>query len=751
MSTIETNNNSNSSTNNAPLTKSQKKRMKRNKAKSKKAEANKNNNSSNKDSSNNSNSKTTTPELDPLNSHDALRIGLQEMGFKPPAIDKSIEDMWNLGLDYCDINSVMVFMTAEQSKTQTQASSDGAADDATDGNGDVPTSTSASEKDVPLRQRNASEEELKTVSTASFSVKEPTPSPAVPLTVTKKEQPVPQQQQQQKQQKQQDQPETQAEKVETRTATSNGNANTAVKKAAVPKSPPTLKTKLDIVANDENLTDAIVALTEWIVKAATPIEVKELCDGPCALRTVIRRVIITPGPKNYSAQLLDLIGSILRIAGIPATELSSFSRALMHTLTKAKSVINDGTTGNSSSSSSSNNNTMSDNVADFVTETVTSHISMSVDKISTASAGSGVSFDRLDAEIASLKSSISSRNSNETGGGGVGGLVVRRDQLKNLAEKHSNILNIKLRSIPMDGKFTTMNGNGIGHSNGSIETSTEEMMAKVFGSKFEEVLSSKAKYEELSKRQMESHTSLTDRQEIVSNINNFKTKKGQLSNKIKELELELKRLVAEEDSIDDEIVKAEGKLVILDDSLSVEAKEIEKQLGEVSQNMKLSESISDVVASLQGFQSEVNKVTTAELSSLQAKIPQADLKSDLPPRMNHYLASMSEYFNSEYKLVSFLQRRAQLLRDGFPRLEMEIEECKGLGMTSNVVEMEKKLNQMQQNIADDDNIIKVLQREAEEMKRNLAMLFKEYKSTGAESGSFEASLKNMEMTINAIV
>ena len=327
----------------------------------------------------------------------------------------------------------------------------------------------------------------------------------------------------------------------------------------------------------------------------------------------------------------------------------------MHTLTKAKSVINDGSNNSSSSSSS-----MSHNVADFVTETVTSHISMSVDKISTASVGGSVSFDRLDAEIASLKSSLSSRNSNETGG--VGGLVVRRDQLKNLAEKHSNILNIKLRSIPMG----FMNGNG--HSNGRIETSKEEMMAKVFGSKFDEVLSSKAKYEELSKRRMESHASLTDRQEIVSNITNFKTKKGQVSNKIKELELELKRLVTEEDSIDEKIVKAEGKLVILDDSLSVEAKEIEKQLGEVSQNMKLNESISDVVASLQGFQSEVNKVTTAELSSLQAKIPHADLKSDLPPRMNHYLASMSEYFNSEYKLVSFLQRRAQLLRDGFPRL-----------------------------------------------------------------------------------
>ena len=37
------------------------------------------------------------------------------------------------------------------------------------------------------------------------------------------------------------------------------------------------------------------------------------------------------------------------------------------------------------------------------------------------------------------------------------------------------------------------------------------------------------------------------------------------------------------------------------------------------------------------------------------------------------------------------------------------------------------------------------------MKRNLATLFKEYIPTSEESSSFEASLKNTEMTSNAIV
>jgi septal ring factor EnvC (AmiA/AmiB activator) len=82
---------------------------------------------------------------------------------------------------------------------------------------------------------------------------------------------------------------------------------------------------------------------------------------------------------------------------------------------------------------------------------------------------------------------------------------------------------------------------------------------------------------------------------------------------------------------------------------------------------------------------------------------------------------------------------------------MEIEECKALGMTNNVVEMEKKLNQMQQNIMDDDNITKALQKEAKEMKDGLSDLIKEYKSTGADMLAYEASLKGMNATINAIL
>lgn len=714
-----------------PLTKSQKKRLKRNKAKTRKAAA----------AAEEVTVVPATPVLDPLNSHDALRIGLQNLGFELSDIDRSIEEMWNLGLDYSDINDVATFMTNEKASAATSAAATSVVKDVqvdpsvTEVNSSTPNSivTSASTaiesstSDIGRPKRAASEEEVKTVSTA-MDAKEPG-SPKVPLTVTKNGQPV--------------SAETQTKHTNTNAPSiatnghghSNGSSNNNVAKSKrnveAKQAPPTLKMKLNVVANDENLTDAIVALTEWIVKAATPTEVKELCNGaqPCALRTVVHRVIVAPGPRSFSGQLLDLIGSILRIAGIPSTELSSSARALMHTLTKAKSVHDN---------TDINTDDIDTSIADFVADTVTSFISESVKKMTSVSAGATESLEQLDSEIASLKSAQLPNDSN------VGGLVAKRDHLKTLTQKYSNILSIKMCTVPKEEKVSSPSGS-------ISEISKDDMMASVFGNKLEKMNNSKTKYDDLKKRQVESHSSLTERQTVVSKIKDLKANKGSIAQKIMEMELELKKLNEEEKGMDKQISKAEDSLVILDDSLSAEAKEVEKLMSEVSHNMKLNDSVSDVVESLQDFQSEMRKAASAEIRSVQANIPETNLEVELPPRMGAYIASMSEYLNTEYKLVSFLQRRSQNLRDSFPRLEMEIEECKALGMTNNVVEMEKKLNQMQQNIMDDDNITKALQKEAKEMKDGLSDLIKEYKSTGADMLAYEASLKGMNATINAIL
>lgn len=698
--------------NNVPLTKSQKKRMKRNKAKAKKAQ---------------NATQPQTVELDPLNAHDAMKIGLQDLGFDLPDINRKIDMMWEQGLDYSDINAVASFMTAEKAKEDEKVQ---VLTNKTEEARASPVSSSGrSEQDSTMAKRNASEEELKTVSTASFSIPKDsngstgaiasngTNASNVPLTVTNNGVDA-------DNSKPQAVSDPQVEVSKATTAPSQNGTVAKKTRKAEPKTPPSLKTKLDIVANNENLTDAIVALTEWIVKAATPSEIKELCDSskPCALRTVIRRAIVAPGPRNFSGQLLDLIGSILRIAGIPSTELSSSAKTLMHTLTRAKSAIEVDAE-------------FSESIANFVADTVTKNIYTSVETISSASAGASGSIERLEAEIESLKAT------NVPDDTGVGGLVAKRDQFKTLAQKHYNLLTIKMRSSP----------EGVSNVASEIVASKDEMMGEVFGDKYEGVVASKAKYDKLKKMQQANNSASSERDEVVSNIESLKAKKVSVSEKIRELEMEMKRLVAEEASLEKNIEASEKKLAIFDDSLSAEAKEAERLLREVSQTIKLSDSVSHVVESLQGFQGEMSKVISSEMASLQSNIPVTDPLSDLPPHMSSYITSLDNYFNSEYKLVSFLQRRAQQLRDGFPRLEMEIEECQSLGMTSNVVAMKKKLNQMQQNISDDDNIIKAFQKEAEEVRGELLEALKEYKSSGASSESYESKLKGMQATINAIL
>ena len=251
----------------APPTKSQKKRMKRNKAKtrpgSEQTEA------------------KTVEQLDPLNAHDALRIGLHKLGFKLALIDKAMEDMWNLDLDYSDINAVASYISAGgkvvpvacdgltntasfgtfTSNTEAMTEDVSMGDDspslavAEEGNGADVVELKSRVKQRGLRLNGSNEEEASTVFTRSISATAITiqqsheqKSPGIPQTVRKTQQPL-------------------VKAANSAEVVENGT------KEVMQRGPPSLRTKLHVVANNKNLIDAIVALTEWIVKAATPLEV----------------------------------------------------------------------------------------------------------------------------------------------------------------------------------------------------------------------------------------------------------------------------------------------------------------------------------------------------------------------------------------------------------------------------------------------------------------------------------------------
>lgn len=315
----------------------------------------------------------------------------------------------------------------------------------------------------------------------------------------------------------------------------------------------------------------------------------------------------------------------------------------MHTITKAKAAINV-------------DEKISESIADFVADTVTENIYNTVEKISAASMGAHESLARLEAEIQSLKSAKVPNVE------GVGGLVAKRDHLKNLAQKKYDHLNIVMRSaqeVRAESKSNDVT---------SDKKSKDEMMSEIFGSTYEQIVASKAKYEEFKKKQTESNSSASDRETFVSNIDALKAKKIVISEKMKELEIEMKRLSMEQEKVEKELIEEQDKLVVYDNSLSEEAKEAEKVMVEVTKTMKLNDSVSLVVDTLQEFRNEMDKMTSSEMESLLTNMATIDLTTELPPQFQSYLELMNDYFYSEWNLVSFLQNRAHNLRAGFPRL-----------------------------------------------------------------------------------
>lgn len=329
----------------------------------------------------------------------------------------------------------------------------------------------------------------------------------------------------------------------------------------------------------------------------------------------------------------------MRITGIASTELSSSAKALMHTLTRAKDLISIDTN-------------MTEDIADFVADIVTLNISRTVTKITASSSGTLKYLSLLGDEIENLMKTNVPRDS------GVGGLVASRDHLKVLAEKQQKLLDAKM-------KVRSVKDNDKSQTSAYILDSKDEMMVKICGCKYEAISSSKAKYDELKKQKL-SNPVLNDRERLLSNVDSLTVRKNDVAEKIKELEIEMKRLSVEQEEIMSELDVAQNELVKYDASLTEEAKEVERALMNVEQLIKLNDSVSNVVDSMNNFQSEIHELTSNKVNSLHSDI--AKLESDLPPNFDAYLNSMSNYFDSEFKLVSFLRSRVQNLRSGLPRL-----------------------------------------------------------------------------------
>jgi len=239
---------------------------------------------------------TKVPHDDNINPNDMLRATLVTMGYQIEEINVALDEMWNLLLKYDEVDAVLNYL---QERKPTVAPVLAAPPT-------VMSSRGSNDSEVPaaLSSENGKEEEAETVSTVDSSTPakrklEPPrsqrqqPPNTIPQTVP----PVPA-------------PVVAAKNPRNGGTTSSASADSTEQQRAAPPAasaqndqreskrkgrravvegsssdvvpqPPQndLGSKLDTVANADNLMDAISALTQWVTEAASVSELRQFCSG----------------------------------------------------------------------------------------------------------------------------------------------------------------------------------------------------------------------------------------------------------------------------------------------------------------------------------------------------------------------------------------------------------------------------------------------------------------------------------------
>jgi len=657
------------------LSKSQKKRLKRNAAKNRRAAE--------------ENAVIETLQNDSINPNDFLRADLVRLGFKVGQIDQALEEMWNLQLKYDERDAVLNYL--QERKTPEQTSEAVIVDQQPSKSEADTVSTSATALEP---KATTTEEEAKHVNDSTAAVEESVGelnvnNEALPLQKSQKEE-------------------------VSRQKKKNKNSRQPTAR------PNAIGMKLEMVANNDNLLDAMLALSEWVITAATPVEIKAFCtlSSSRALFIIIRRSMSPQENENIVGQLLDLIGSLLRIVGIPSNVLTKSAKVLASAAVQARVAIQADKTLNESIS-----NSFAEKVVSVISKTVEIFTSSSRDVASTILS--------LEAEIENMPQPVSTDDGNRD----VRQLMSNRDYHKVATEKYSKIV-----KFAVDGGL----GNDIGKVNN--DSNSDHIIACFLGDQYKEISCSKLRRETLQKRLFEA-TSSVERDTILSNVNVFVAEREKISSRMEKIKLELQQLTVQESSLQQKINQEKEKLFSFENSLNGETDEIETLLTEASKSMKTHENVLSIVQKLEKLDSVLFHSSTTILNSTEKVPAVSDVISKLPKNMEQYLLRTQNYFESEVRMINFLNERATSLELKLPSLEIEIQECTALGMTSNVSQMARNLKAITQDISDDKVIIDAMRLEASKMRNDLTERSEEYLRISRED---ETNLFDTSVHVNVL-
>eukprot|EP00557_Chaetoceros_sp_GSL56_P012224 CAMPEP_0176484762 /NCGR_PEP_ID=MMETSP0200_2-20121128/4634_1 /TAXON_ID=947934 /ORGANISM="Chaetoceros sp., Strain GSL56" /LENGTH=813 /DNA_ID=CAMNT_0017881271 /DNA_START=167 /DNA_END=2605 /DNA_ORIENTATION=- len=468
-----------------------------------------------------------------------------------------------------------------------------------------------------------------------------------------------------------------------------------------------LSAKLEIVANNEKLADGIIALTEWVVKAASPMEIQQLCaqcSNDNALKIVVRRSMqehLTSANSSVG-QLLDLVGSILRAVYVPSSQVMSTAKALGSLLKEASRAMDDVLNHDDENKIRS---CIADAVANNVTRTIATIVNHYVGNLDSKDA----MMHRLEKEIQQLESSamMVGSKSGSSNSPSIVELMTTRDKTKLVLDKYSILFSLSLeRKNFQDSNRKTED---------FFQLTETSIMKDVLGDDYQSVVQSKTKLEELKVCKNQKSSEMSQMETLVNDVSALSSEKKRISSRMEELRRELEELVVKEKEIDGKLKDSEAMLKTLEGSLSVESRELSEEIDALNRKVKIDDSVSFFAKKVCEFAKVMESVHDGKSKECVGEEDGATKQSILN-EFSLFLKASSRYFTSELNTISFLKSRVEDAQKDIPKLQREIKEFESLGMTTTVTEMKKKEKDLLNSVFDDSELVESLTGEAETAK-----------------------------------
>jgi hypothetical protein len=652
------------------MSKSKKKRMKRAKAKQRKEQQEENN--------------ANGLPHNSLNPLDVVRADIVKLGYELRFVDQAMDEMWTNQLDYSDKDTVLAYIEEKERNLRdaigpnnaTDADADNDASTDTDHNTDV-----FSEMNSNVRKNSSADADSPTPTEASSNPSMNLSSAAVSACALNESSAAIQGSSALENEGPSDHvnhdhghgieespagnqsPVSIPEQIQHGSSTNHNNTNNNDTDKKKPKGqggkPLTLFAKLDIVAQSPNLTDGIIALTEWVVKAAAPTQIMELCSpNTNALRSIMKRIILS-GDGKYTGQLLDLVGTILRTVGAPSKQLVSSAKALGVLLKRASDACLD-------------DSLVTEDTKNGIAVSVSNHavkiVGSVVKSLIQDSNASVYSSKDLEADMHQLLQGSISTSSKKSTEKNVMNLMEDRDKSKSVAEKYSALVQATIQESQGDAS------NSQSDSSKDADTLAKplqetDVVKDMLGEEYESVATSKTKLATLKSREEEIATSNPERMELVNIISTYQAGKEKVATRVEQLRAELLKLEQEEKEFDQQIQESESKLLEMDGASSEEAKQVKQEMSIVSQKVEVEACVSQVAKQLCQFDSAMKAVLNLKADERDAKVENSEDSATSPGKvLSGYLKVMSFYFSSELSVLSYVKARAEKIETDTPIL-----------------------------------------------------------------------------------